>query len=468
MREAPHVAARLAVAGLACSALMVVAGTAPSFAQPTPAPAPTVPPVVLPTAQGVPSSQAGKLAEAKRLKRRVEVPELAERASTTFANPDGTLTEEITQAPTRVKAADGSLAVIDPSLTASKGRLVSKVTTSRVSFRANATADAGKADVAELDLPGEPVIAMGFGAVLPAPVVVDDTATYRLSATSSLQTTALDDGFVADVVLTAAPAVAPTYRFPLDTAGGLTPKLEAGVVHFVNAAGTVVAGTRPLVMWDAHRDAAGDPDHLSELHPTLTDTGTGWELALTPSMAYLTDPATQYPVVVDPTVTTTDTTDASYYPGNSTDYLAEPWIRVGPYNSHSWRTWFRWNTGPFTGRAITSAKMQLFEYSAGSCSPKATLAYPTTTDRSDNANNVSVDKDAAWADSATFNTGGDSCSGQPNGYQDFEVTKVIEAFTTGELPHFGMGDTTFFWVLLFFMTGVSLGMLVFFRMRRWI
>ena len=37
-----------------------------------------------------------------------------------------------------------------------------------------------------------------------------------------------------------------------------------------------------------------------------------------------------------------------------------------------------------------------------------------------------------------------------------------------DLPHFGLGATAFFWVLLFFMTAVSLGMLMFFRMRRWI
>jgi magnesium transporter len=37
-----------------------------------------------------------------------------------------------------------------------------------------------------------------------------------------------------------------------------------------------------------------------------------------------------------------------------------------------------------------------------------------------------------------------------------------------ELPHFGLGASAFFWVLLFFMTAISLGMLVFFRMRRWI
>lgn len=37
-----------------------------------------------------------------------------------------------------------------------------------------------------------------------------------------------------------------------------------------------------------------------------------------------------------------------------------------------------------------------------------------------------------------------------------------------ELPHFGLGATAFFWVLLFFMASVSFGMLIFFRMRKWI
>jgi magnesium transporter len=37
-----------------------------------------------------------------------------------------------------------------------------------------------------------------------------------------------------------------------------------------------------------------------------------------------------------------------------------------------------------------------------------------------------------------------------------------------DLPHFGMGEHSFFWTLLFFMTSISLGMLAFFRVRRWI
>jgi magnesium transporter len=37
-----------------------------------------------------------------------------------------------------------------------------------------------------------------------------------------------------------------------------------------------------------------------------------------------------------------------------------------------------------------------------------------------------------------------------------------------DLPHFGLGPAAFFWVLVFFMAAVSGGMLIFFRMRRWI
>ena len=37
-----------------------------------------------------------------------------------------------------------------------------------------------------------------------------------------------------------------------------------------------------------------------------------------------------------------------------------------------------------------------------------------------------------------------------------------------ELPHFGLGASAFFWVLVLLMIGLSLGMLVFFRRLRWI
>jgi magnesium transporter len=37
-----------------------------------------------------------------------------------------------------------------------------------------------------------------------------------------------------------------------------------------------------------------------------------------------------------------------------------------------------------------------------------------------------------------------------------------------DLPHFGLGPETFFWVLLFIMLGITTGMLLAFRRKRWI
>jgi magnesium transporter len=37
-----------------------------------------------------------------------------------------------------------------------------------------------------------------------------------------------------------------------------------------------------------------------------------------------------------------------------------------------------------------------------------------------------------------------------------------------DLPHFGLGGTTMFWVLMMLMMGVSFGMLAYFHRRGWI
>ncbi|WP_375432076.1 DNRLRE domain-containing protein [uncultured Friedmanniella sp.] len=388
------------------------------------------------------------MAKAKQTGQRVEVIGQQGLAKSTFANPDGSFTDETTQTPTRAKAADGSLVSIDTTLALSRGRLTPKATNSKVSIRATASIDTklATADVANLDLPGAANITMGFGAALPVPVVTGDTATYALSPTAVLTASAMDDGFSENVVLSAAPATAPTYRFPLTVAGGLTPKLEDGVLTFTDADGNVVASSRPLIAWDAHRDGGEDPDHVSTLDAALTKDESGWELTLKPSMKYLTDPSTQYPVVVDPTVVTTNNSDTWYYPGNTVLHANDYYLRVGASGTNKVRTYLNWVTGPFTGKAVTGATMSLYQYEASSCSGQPTEVHPTLSLSNPNANLVAVDLDPAWASTSTFNTGGAGCSSSPNGYVTLDVGKQVSAWVTGEEPQYAMelraGDET--------------------------
>lgn len=418
------------------------------------------------------------LAKAKKDQKPVEVVGQREAASTTFANPDGTMSVSLSQRPTRAKQA-GKWVPIDTTLAKnSKGRLAPKATSSKVTLRATAsttsTTSSKKAtskvapaepgaklpsllpadptpgstdDVAILDPPGAAEISMGFGADLPAPTINGDVANYALGGGAVLTTSAMDDGFTADVILAKTPATEPTYRFPLDLAGGLVPTLKDHTLQFSDAAGKLVAISRPLQMWDAQRDFGGDPSNVTDLNAALVQTPTGWELDLTAPMAFLTAPTTQYPVRVDPTVTLAKDFEGNtwYYSGNTTDRTASYYLPVGKKNdsgtdSVADRTYINFNTGQFLGKTVTSAKLKMYQYLAGSCSPKKVQVYPTKT-RSSVDGQVQTDEGTQWRSEQTFNTGGNNCTpAQTNGYQDIDVTNVVTGWTTGEFPsgQFGM------------------------------
>lgn len=319
---------------------------------------------------------------------------------------------------------------------------------------ATAAADGSTVDVADLDLPGSANIEMGFEAALPAPTVSGSTATYPLTATSSLTATTQDDGFSEDVVLDAAPATAPTYAFSLHLSGGLTPRLQDGVLEFLDAAGRVQAVSRPLQMWDAHRDDAGDPDHVRALAAQLTQTSSGWELDLTPDMGFLTDPGTQYPVTVDPTVVVTNPGDTYYSNGGTVNHTGDYNLYVGTQDGGTTvdRTYMNWNTGQFVGRDITAASLSLFQYDAGSCDPRSSWIYPTTTFSNVDSNKVSVTKDATWSGYSLTNTGKTGCSpNEPDGYVSIDMNRMLPGWVSGELPQYALEiragsetDNTFF------------------------
>jgi hypothetical protein len=89
-------------------------------------------------------------------------------------------------------------------------------------------------------------------------------------------------------------------------------------------------------MFDASIDPhTGLPARSSVIPSKLVSTGNGRELDLMPDDDWLSDPATQYPVLVDPTTNLTDTLDAfvdNTYP-TSPQYTNE--LRVGNYGSGS-------------------------------------------------------------------------------------------------------------------------------------
>ncbi|MGW8350872.1 VCBS repeat-containing protein [Streptomyces wedmorensis] len=303
-----------------------------------------------------PFDETGAMREARRKGKRVEATALRTTHTTTYANPDGTFTQDQATAPVRVKAADGSWAAIDASLKADgKGGFSTRSTTGALTFSGGYTgrADDGKADRAaravvrtplETTAPtasptgtalvrlttGGHTVALDWPEALPAPQVSGVRALYpEVLPGVDLLLTAKNDGFAQSWIVksreaAANPAVraltlsvsSPTLTLKRNTAGGLSG---------TDASGAEVVTAPTPVMWDSsgRKDTASDtgaapdrkdlPGDLAGLHALEgPEPGThsalvgaelkGDALTLRPDTRLLDDPTTTYPVFIDPSI----------------------------------------------------------------------------------------------------------------------------------------------------------------------
>ena len=199
-----------------------------------------------------PGDEAAALVKARTSGKRVEVTSERTATETLWADPAGTLTLETSAAPIRTRTDDGAWTAIDTDLVGVDGRLEPEAVTGDLSVSAT-----GSGPLATLKPNADTSLSLSFDAQVAAPVVEGDTAVYAVSDSLSLGVSATNSGFSARLRLDSAPASAPRYVFPLDLKG-LTPSLTGGALTLTDDAGTVVARSAPLSMWDSSRDAAGD------------------------------------------------------------------------------------------------------------------------------------------------------------------------------------------------------------------
>jgi RHS repeat-associated protein len=291
---------------------------------------------------------------------------------------------------------------------------------------------------------------------LPAPVVEGATATYVLSKTESLRVTASAAGIAADVVLTAAPTAPMTLRFPMALSGLVASSNENGTVSLKDATGNLVDVVDAPVMWDAQRDDFGDPANEAAVISALVPTQAGAELDLTPSMAYLLAPTTKYPVVIDPTfgraLRSSALVKGSGTTGNTASLNNEYYLPVGSIDGSAtvYRAFVDFQVGRFESYQINSATLSLFQYGAESCLPQPMSVQPidqppfvqdgagATTWATRPSPNTSSD----WAIQPSFNTAGVHTStgltcGQPNAFEDIDVSRTVAGFAAGSLVHYG-------------------------------
>ncbi|MFI7064207.1 RHS repeat-associated core domain-containing protein [Kribbella sp. NPDC050124] len=305
---------------------------------------------------------------------RVEVESMRSETSTTWANPDGTMTTEAHAAPIRFKAANGAWQPVDLTLerrtdgtVAPRGhklglRLGKRNTATGGVF---ASAVAGSSHQVEWLAPFK----------LPEPTIDGTKATYaEVQPGVDLTLDARRSGFEADFIVKQRPATAPVWRIPLRTKG-LTARTAAdGTIEFVDAKNVVRSRIPVAYMWDSVTDpATKDPVNKAIVNVTVEQVPPGQAtLVIAPDAKWFLDPARVFPATVDPTYANTpvmssfDTFVQSDWP-NDLSSLVD--LRAGKNGTTTERSFLNFPGASFHGKDVIDAQLSIMQYGATTCTP---------------------------------------------------------------------------------------------------
>lgn len=377
-----------------------------------------------------------------------------------FANPDGTWTTESASEPVRAQDEKGTWAPLDLTLVKVGGRLVPKNAPGEVSLSAGG--DRVFADAVPEDGPGGAgKISWGWPSELPEPVLDGPTATYEdvIAGGGDLVVTATASGFTHNVVLDERPKegadgkIAPfEFTVPVTTPGAEVRTNPAGGVEVVAKAKgheVVAAAPRP-VMWDssapepqAGDDAAaasGDPA-VAPVKASVVDTAAGGRLVLEPDMDFLTDPATVYPVTVDPQFTLYSNADTWVMnTGFTSGQGSSSILRAGTQDGGASlaRSFMKFpGEATWNGTQIRGAVLKLWNSQSGSCNAGAIRASRITASWAPSTLTWSNQPAATATDQAQYSPahGATGCAAAE---AQWNVTNIVQGWASGSTANYGL------------------------------
>ncbi|MER7517135.1 DNRLRE domain-containing protein [Streptomyces sp. NPDC126499] len=379
--------------------------------------------------------------------RRVEVTDARTETRTLWANPDGTLTEDQAGGPVRFRADDGTWTEVDISLEkAADGEVEAKAHPLELTLGGAAPArkDAAaarrlrakepvavSAPLVSLTSPRGERVELGWRGALPAPRISGTKATYPGALPhADLVVSATRTGFEQFLVLNSRQAVdaAGVLRMTL-TAKGLTARADAdGGVSFTDTRTGKPAGTLPApVMWDARTDVrSGEHPHRAPVAMTVVQQGDSVDLTLTPDAAFLADPATRFPVTVDPAVGLLTTFTTFVQQGYTTDQSTSTELKIGNNGSDQVaRSFLRFDTRAVKGKDVKAATLKLWNYHAWSCEARAWEVWDTSTPSTASRWTAQPSWNRKWATSTQTKGHGSGCA---DGWVTSDITALARAW----------------------------------------
>lgn len=389
---------------------------------------------------------------------RIEVEALRDATSTTWVNPDGTLTTQQHGGPIRYKDSGGGWRDVDLTMAeAPDGTVAPKGHPQGLSLAGAGKAAGGAAKGAtETDLAmarqgkgkrkQDRDVTLGWGGGrLGTPVLSGTTATYQdVKPGVDLVVDARRTGYETHLVVNTAAALASlkasakgatvSWDIPVTTKG-LTARAEKnGSMSFVDADGQVTSYVAAPIAWDAAVDpTSGNRVNESPVTMTVTDKGAGKAvLTLTPNQTWLFDPARQFPVTIDPTyasgsmTTTSDTYVSSAFPTAS--YASSTELRAGTYNGggDKYRSFLKFDFSSYKNLDVTAASLSLYEFHSYSCTAKPFYVYSSSATDSSTTWNTQPGVGSQYGSLSVAKGYSSSCAG---GRVSVPITGLVDAWS---------------------------------------
>lgn len=372
----------------------------------------------------------------------IEVESLRTETTTTWANPDGTMTTDAHAAAIRFRDAAGRWQDVDLNWRHNEhGGIVSGARPLGLSLgRQNGKAGAAFAAAAANN---EQRVEWAAPWALPEPTLDGTKATYsNVQPETDLVVHSRRSGFEFDLVVKRRPATAPVWRIPLRTKGLTATQQPDGSIAFLDGRKQVHSTIAVPFMWDAATDQrSGEPLNKVRLGMAVEQANQdGATLVITPDPAWFNDPKRAFPVTVDPTYAV-GTAFPSFDTWAQSDYTSDqstsPELKLGTYNGGAVkaRSFLNFPTAPYKGKQILSARLFLFETWSYSCTPSSfgvRSATPATTA-------------TRWTAQPTIGSQYGSLSvakghdaGCPAGRISVPITDLVKAWSTASYPTGGM------------------------------
>ncbi|MFM7030168.1 MAG: RHS repeat-associated core domain-containing protein, partial [Micrococcales bacterium] len=371
------------------------------------------------------------------LQHRVEVLGDLTSTETVWAEPDGSFTADVSSAPVRVQ--DSSSATgwrdLDLSLVASiDGRFRPVSGLWPVSFNGGGTAsEVASSGLVSITTDSGSVIELGWDGALPVPVVSGSTVLYQdVRPGVDLKLVLTVTGFEEFFIIKQRPVNGlASLGLPVTVPNLVTAVNPDGSVSLSDA-GTDVASVDTAYMWDATKNAlTGEPANYLKVATSVdqapgSDTDT---VLLDANNQFLNDPNTVYPVVVDPAITLAPSSDTYVRSGSPTTVfqsLNPGTLQVGTQNSGGSvaRSFLTFPTAGWSGTAIKSATLNLWQSSATTCTPSTLYVYPSdpSTDATTWNTQPAISNTAVYS-TITASAGHDSTC--PAAWLNIDVTNVV-------------------------------------------